>query len=214
MFSGIISGVFSVIAPMAQAQIIPDDTLGPNASWVPPGAQTPIPPNFVLIQGGANPDGGGNLFHSFREFQVHTGQAVYFDNSTDFDNILARITGDIDSQIDGILGVQGGDANLFLLNPNGIHFGPDASLDLGGSFFATTADAIQLGNGGLFSATNPEDSILLTIDPSGFLINQPRLAPIPITNMGFLMAYENLVLVADELQFLGGELVVQGGRSR
>jgi large exoprotein involved in heme utilization and adhesion len=108
MFSGIISGVFSVIAPMAQAQIIPDDTLGPNASWVPPGAQTPIPPNFVLIQGGANPDGGGNLFHSFREFQVHTGQAVYFDNSTDFDNILARITGDIDSQIDGILGVQGG----------------------------------------------------------------------------------------------------------
>ncbi len=79
------------------------------------------------------PARGANLFHSFREFNVEEGRSAYFTNPAPIENILSRVTGDNPSQILGKLGVLG-NANLFLINPNGIIFGQNASLDVRGSF--------------------------------------------------------------------------------
>ncbi|NER93483.1 MAG: filamentous hemagglutinin N-terminal domain-containing protein [Symploca sp. SIO1B1] len=142
----------------AQAQLTPDNTLEGESSVV-----VPIEALKEEIQGGAVR--GANLFHSFLEFNVDPGSSVYFANPAGIQHILTRVTGDQASDIWGRLGVNGY-ANLWLINPNGINFGPDASLDVRGSFVASTADGIQLGQQGVFSATNPQNSQLLTIQPT------------------------------------------------
>jgi len=89
-------------------------------------------------------------------------------------NIFSRITGSNPSEIFGTLGISGGDANLFLLNPNGIVFGQGATLDLNDSFFATTADEIQFGDRGLLSSNPdlPGNIALRTVNPSALFFNQ------------------------------------------
>ena len=115
-----------------------------------------------VIEGGANR--GENLFHSFSELNVNDLQRVYFANPQGIQRIFSRVTGNNISNINGVLGVLG-NANLFILNPNGIIFGPNASLDVNGSFVATTADRIVFGNQFSFSASNPQNvPPLLTVN--------------------------------------------------
>lgn len=139
----------------AQAQINPDNTLAGENSVV-----NQINGKLQHIEGGAIR--GNNLFHSFSEFNINDGDSVLFINPSGIINILSRVTGNNSSQILGELGVLG-DANLFLINPNGIFFGPNAQLNLNGSFIASTADSIILGGGSEFSATNPQSPPLLNI---------------------------------------------------
>ena len=68
-------------------------------------------------------------------------------------NIFTRVTGGNPSNILGVLGVQG-NANLFLLNPKGTVFGPNARLDLRGSFIGSTGSGVLFDNGFEFSATD------------------------------------------------------------
>ena len=107
---------------------------------------------------------GSNLFHSFSQFNVDQGATVLF-LDPGVTNILTRVTGNQRSNIFGTLGVSGGNANLFLINPNGIIFGPNAKLDVRGSFVGTTANAIQFGNQGFFRASASQVP-LLTVNPS------------------------------------------------
>ncbi|MDY6782526.1 MAG: filamentous hemagglutinin N-terminal domain-containing protein [Cyanobacteriota bacterium] len=139
-----------------RAQIIPDTTLGSENSIV-----TPITSQLEQIDGGAIR--GSNLFHSFVEFGINEGRSAYFANPTGIANIFSRVTGNNPSHLYGTLGVLG-EANLFFLNPNGIVFGPNASLDLRGSFVASTAHNLIFPNGEEFSAVNPNGAPLLTID--------------------------------------------------
>jgi filamentous hemagglutinin family protein len=163
-----------VLADTARAQIIPDNTLGTESSQV-------VQPfdgfdNIDVIDQGAIR--GSNLFHSFQEFNVDEGRAAYFlSPSDDIQNILARVTGNNRSEILGPLGIinlelEISNQNLFLINPNGIIFGENSSLNIGGSFVGTTANSIEFGNQGVFSATNAETIPLLTVNPSAFLFSQ------------------------------------------
>ncbi|MGH2415862.1 MAG: filamentous hemagglutinin N-terminal domain-containing protein [Microcystaceae cyanobacterium] len=157
---------------------------------------------------------GANLFHSFLEFNVGEGREVYFANPAGIENIMSRVTGGNASNILGRLGVLGG-ANLFLLNPNGILFGPNASLDIQGSFVGSTADGIQLGEDGFFSATEPHQSQLLSVDPGVLFYNQVANHPGSIINRGNLAVGKDLTLSAGNLDlqgqlFAGGNLTLQG----
>jgi filamentous hemagglutinin family protein len=157
---------------------IPDNTLSSESSLVtPPTPDSPI----YIIDGGAQRS--ANLFHSFREFNVGEGRGAYFySRSADIQNILARVTGSNPSNILGTIGTYGNsNPNLFLINPKGIIFGPNASLDMGnaglnnprpgGSFVATTANSILFGDNGIFSASDPAKSNLLTVNPSALFFN-------------------------------------------
>jgi filamentous hemagglutinin family protein len=186
------------------AQIIPDSTLTPNNSQVP--SQAEILPQ-VLITGGSRPNQGSSLFHSFQDFQVGANQQVIFDDPAGVTDIFARITGSQASQVLGTLGVNG-NANLFLLNPNGILFGPQAQLNLKGAFVATSAQSLLFANGSSFSADRPSTAPLLTIAmPIGLTFgNSP--APIRVEgsqglNVG---ADRSLVLAGGDVLFSNAQV--------
>ncbi len=189
----------------AIAQISPDTTLGTENSVITPNVEVKGFP-ADLIEGGAVR--GANLFHSFSEFNIGEGLRVYFANPAGIENILTRVTGNNLSIILGTLGVDG-EANLFLLNPNGIIFGEKTKLDIAGSFVASTANSLVFENSFAFSATNPEAPPLLTINvPLGLQhgSNQPAAT---ITNTGNLVVGQNLTLSASHLN-LQGQLLAGG----
>lgn len=201
---------------IAQAQIIPDQTLGNENSQVVAPEQNINGVPVQLIEGGARR--GVNLFHSFSQFNIETGRGTYFANPEGITNIFSRVTGSDTSNILGTLGVNG-DADLFLLNPNGIIFGENASLDVNGSFLATIANEIQFGGRGEFSATNPDIPALLTVNPSAFLFNQINSGTIENRSTapaGFGILENPLsglrVSDGESLLFLGGEINMNGGR--
>ncbi|MCA1993724.1 MAG: filamentous hemagglutinin N-terminal domain-containing protein, partial [Coleofasciculus sp. S288] len=189
------------------AQITPDATLGTERSVVIPNA--PVG-DLTADQIGGGALRGTNLFHSFSEFNVANGQRVYFANPVGIENIFSRVTGNNVSEILGTLGVDG-TANLFLLNPNGIIFGPNARLDIAGSFFASTANSLVFENGVQFSATNPQAPPLLTINVTpGLQYGRDRLKP--IVSAGNLAVGQNLTLAAGTLN-LQGQLYADGDLS-
>ena len=178
----------------ASAQIVPDQTLGTESSIF--SSEIEIRGELAdLVEGGAIR--GNNLFHSFSDFNIDELQRVYFANPADVTSILSRVTGNHTSNIFGTLGVNG-NADLFLLNPNGIIFGPDASLDIEGSFYATTAEAVELGNG-VFNAADPEQSQLLAVRPSVSFFNHLTPQSGDITNRGQIIAGGDLVLAGRNL---------------
>ncbi len=148
----VLSYIFANVS--VQAQIIPDQTLPENSIVTPEG-------NLIQIHGGTT--AGNNLFHSFEQFSVPANSTTSFNNSLEIQNIFSRVTGGSVSQIEGTIKALGA-ANLFLINPNGIIFGEKASLDIGGSFFATTAESVRFADGSEFSATNPNAAPLLTVN--------------------------------------------------
>jgi filamentous hemagglutinin family protein len=167
---------------------------------------------------------GNNLFHSFQEFSIPTGRSVRFDNPVTVTNIINRVTGTSVSNIDGTLGANGS-ANVFLLNPNGIIFGPDARLNIGGSFLATTASSIRFADGSEFSAVDTNPPVLTVSVPVGL---QFGVAPRDIVNRandqqqniglnnlpsGLQVPFgRTIALVGGDVRLENGNLTAYGGR--
>ncbi|NEO36262.1 MAG: S-layer family protein [Moorea sp. SIOASIH] len=196
-------------ATTALGQITPDNTLGNESSVVTPNVDVKGA-LADLIEGGAIRD--SNLFHSFSDFNVGEMGRVYFANPAGIANILSRVTGTNVSNILGTLGVLG-NANLFVINPNGIFFGPNSRLDLGGSFFGSTADSVLFEDGTVFSTKNPNEKPLLTINiPSGL---QYGSNPGSITNQSRREFGEQInglrVPNGQTLGLIGGEVNIPGG---
>lgn len=142
----------------AQSVIIPDNTLGTERSQVINNYEA----NTQAITGGATRD--NNLFHSFLEFNVSEGRsAIFLSPSSSIQNILVRVTGSNRSDIMGQMGTLDSNANLFLINPNGISFGKNATLSVNGSFVASTASGIKFMDGTVFSANTSPTMPLLTV---------------------------------------------------
>ncbi|MEH2258195.1 two-partner secretion domain-containing protein [Nostoc sp.] len=214
------------------SNIVPDNTLGAESSQVIGNFQgQPI----EVITGGAIRQ--INLFHSFGEFNVSADRGAYFFTpNADIQNILARVTGNNPSEILGNLGtfqiingnIAGSNANLFLINPNGIVFGKDASLNVQGSFVGTTASSVKFADGREFSATTPQNAPLLTISiPLGlqFGANPGKITvqgdgtglrstvDLIDTNSGLRVpSNQTLALVGDDINLEGATIKTAGGR--
>lgn len=97
------------------------------------------------ITGGSRSSSGTNLFHGFEQFDLEPGDRATFIIDPSIQNIFGRITSGDPSVIDGLVQMSGGSANLYLLNPAGIVFGSTAQVNVPGSFYATSANAVQFG---------------------------------------------------------------------
>ena len=200
----------SVFSPLvAIAQIIPDGTTSSEVTTTDTGIQ---------IDDGDRR--GDNLFHSFSEFSIPTGTEAFFNNANDVVNIFSRVTGGKISNIDGLIRANG-TANLFLINPTGIVFGRGAALQLGGSFYGSTADSIVFGDGE-FSATDLNNPPLITInapvglnfrDEPGKIINNSQAIDLESQSLVGLQVQpgETLALIGGELDLNGGILTAPGG---
>ncbi|MDJ0533162.1 MAG: filamentous hemagglutinin N-terminal domain-containing protein [Xenococcaceae cyanobacterium MO_207.B15] len=207
---------FSFASFSAQAQISTDGTTSTTISPTETGVQ---------IDNGSRAE--GNLFHSFREFSVPTGSEAFFNNANDIVNIFSRVTGGNISNIDGLIRANGG-ANLFLINPAGILFGENARLNVGGSFYGSTADSILFPNGIEFSAVNPQTPILTINAPIGLNLrdnpaeitvrgngNGARLTDSPVIDTQEALRVKEdatLGLVGGNLIFEGATIKTAGGR--
>lgn len=161
------------------------------------------------ITGGTRPGGGPNLFHSFGEFDIPANHVANFVNDAALltSNIFGRVTGGDPSTIFGTLQTTGfGSANLFLMNPAGIVFGPNASLNVGGSVNFTTADYLRLGDGARFTAIPSSHDVALSSAPVvafGFLGSNPGA----ITVQGGRLA----VSEGHALALVGGNIDIRSG---
>ncbi|NEO53850.1 MAG: CHAT domain-containing protein [Okeania sp. SIO3B5] len=158
--------------------------------------------NQFNIQGGTH--NGTNLFHSFDQFNVNSGQTANFFTTPDTRNILGRITGGDASIINGLIQVIGGNSNLFLMNPAGIMFGPNARLNVPASFSVTTATGIGFNSNNFwFQAMGTNDYANLVGNPSGYKFN--------VLNPGAIVNEGNLSLNPGEnLTLLGGTVINTG----
>ena len=188
--------------------------------------------NFNILNG---TDQGNNLFHSFSNFSVPTGGSANFDliNTPNITTIFSRVTGGTVSNIDGLIQTLNSNnpVSLFLMNPNGIVFGKNASLNIGGSFAGTTANSIKFADGTEFSSLNPTAQPLLTMSvPIGLQMGQNSQG-ITVQNTGHRLiedlfqpanrnqnpiglqveAGNTLALIGSDVNFSGGIASVNGG---
>lgn len=196
--------LLSLTTAPALAQIVLDGTLGPAG---------PLAGPDYVIGAELGQRFGGQLFHSFRDFSLNSGESATFTGPNGIGSVIARVTGGNPSLLDGTLRSTVPDADFYFINPAGVLFGADARLDLPGAVFISTADRLSLQDGGSFDAHRPEDSVLSAapVAAFGFLGDTP--APLGIQGSQLMLAPEqNLSLLGGDLLIIDAHIEVPGGR--
>ncbi len=201
IFVGIVS-FLNFGAPLIHAQVVLDGTLGSSGALSGPDYR---------ISADLGKQAGTNLFHSFNQFDINTGETATFTGSDTVSNIISRVTGGSGSWIDGALRSEIPGANLYLLNPHGVMFGPNSSLDISGSFHVSTADYLRLGENGRFDAALPENSILTADPPSAFGFLADETYGISVEGTLNVSEGQTLSLTGGNIEITGGQLAAQSG---
>ena len=184
MLAALAPAVFAIALP-ARAQsdaIVYDGSIGATT----PGQSATFVDPFYVITDAEGAFSGTNLFYSFDRFGVPDGKtAFFFDSTNSSQAVIARVTGADPSEVFGTidLGTLRPQADFFLLNPQGIFIGPNASINVGGDTYLTSADRLRWGPDGatFFDAHGAAaGSVLSPMDPVtfGFLSQNP--APVAV----------------------------------
>ena len=194
---GLSSGLWlSLCGASGWAQIITDGTVGPAAELSGP---------HYVIPDDLGEQHGRNLFHSFLRFHVREGQSATFTGPPAVENLISRVTGGEPSTINGHIGSSIPGVSLFLLNPYGVMFGPNASLSIGGALHVSTADELRFSDGSVISAHLGGESSFSVASPAAFGFVREQPAPITVDR-------SNLQVQAGRtLSFTGGDITVTGG---
>jgi filamentous hemagglutinin family protein len=180
----------------AAAEVATDGTLGAKVKLT--GKDVEVPARLGQVR-------GKNLFHSFERFGIETGNRVTFTGPDGLSNVIGRVTGGEASSIDGTLASTVPGADLWLLNPAGILFGPNAKLEVQGSFHASTADELRFADGAVFSALDAAGSVLSVAAPEafGFLGSKPGAIAVDRSTLE--------VPKGEALSLVGGDVTVTAG---
>ena len=207
----VIPSYLLIFTPLARTQVVEDTTLSTEVG-------TENNRDFKINAGETR---GGNLFHSFEQFSIPNNGSVSFNNELSIQNIISRVTGSSISNINGLIQTNG-TANLFLINPNGIIFGENARLDIGGSFIGSSAEALVFEDGTEFSTNLNSSEPLLTVDvplglqfgsSPGEIINRANFAiPNSFDPSGSDRIKLGLTVLPERtIALLGGNITFDGG---
>ncbi len=203
--------VFTLFSSVSgvRADITTDGSLGPAVNLSGPEYE---------IAADLGKQAGGNLFHSFGKFGLDSGESATFTGPDSVRNVISRISGGNPSYIDGLIRSAITGADFFFLNPSGMMFGPNASLDISGSFHFSTADYLRMGESDLFYAMPTENEILSVAAPSAFGFLGENPAPVSFYGSGSQYAEDNFgmngikVPEGETLSVIGGDILISGGQ--
>jgi filamentous hemagglutinin family protein len=195
-YRGLVMVFFALAGPVRAQHITVDGSLS--------AARTLTGPNYAI---GANlgKQVGGNLFQSFGAFSLSTGESATFNGPQSVTNVVGRVTGGSASSINGAINSTIPGANVYLINPAGVMFGPNAQVNVSGSFHASTADYLKMSDGGRFQATNPNASTVTAAPPQAFGFLTPNPQPVVVNG-------STLGPVSGTIGLVGGPVTVTGGK--
>ena len=185
--------ILCAFAIQVSADIVLDGTLGTDG--ILSGPRFEIEAKLGQLQ-------GHNLFHSFSQFNLYSGEKAIFSGPNEVTNIISRVTGGNSSQINGELRLTIPHANFYFLNPAGVMFGEGAELNMSGHFYVSTADSLYFDDGKQFSATQP-NNILTVASPTDFGFLDSNVAPIKVTNTELSVKNQR------NLSIIGGDIQIQ-----
>ncbi len=193
--------VSCIVSPITQSEVTLDGSMGASGAL--------SGPNYQITED-LGQRTGNNLFHSFGQFNINSSESATFSGSASIQNVVSRVTGGQVSTIDGAFRSTIPGANIYFINPSGVIFGENASLDMQGSFHASTADYLKFKDGVKFetgiATANP---ILTTAAPEafGFLDNTPASISVLGENKTAILEVKKDAT----LSLVGGEVTLKNG---
>ncbi|SEH06564.1 two-partner secretion domain-containing protein [Candidatus Venteria ishoeyi] len=196
--AGLCATLTSLLCSAVYAEVVLDGTLGQTGALAGPNYQ---------VTADLGQQAGGNLFHSFSQLNLQTGESATFSGPDSVSNIISRVTGGKTSFINGMLSSDIAGAGFYLFNPAGVQFGEQASLNLGSSFYVSSADYLRLTDDLRFSAQpNSIPSNLSNASPAAFGFINQNSAPVSFTDSQLSLTNGQHFLVA------GGPINLDGSQ--